>query len=303
MQLRLAGAQQGHALLAAGDQQGTQIQLGHQCLAFFQQGLFVRHRPHHRLELGQIGGQQGGAPVAAEITALGVHQHRHAGLAGQGDQPGAVAQGALGVIGQHQGAAAGQPAFHLLGERRRVLVLEGLLEIQPQQLLLAADHAQLGDGGQPGHFLEVAQHIGGAQALLQNAGGLILAGEPHQFRPGPQGGHVERHVGGAAGAVLQFGDAHHRHRGLRRDTPGRAVPISVQHHVAGDQHAGLAKGGNSRVVHHLLLRHGEPQTGAQCSIAVDASSPAEYTLPLAGRVRPDQGPRRRDYDSRQDIIL
>jgi hypothetical protein len=91
VQFRLAGAQQRHALLAAGDQQRAQVQLGHQCLAFFQQGLFIRHRPHHRLELGQIGGQQGGAPVAAEVAALGVHQHRHAGFAGQGDQPGAVA--------------------------------------------------------------------------------------------------------------------------------------------------------------------------------------------------------------------
>jgi hypothetical protein len=75
---RLTTLEQGHALFAAGHQQGLQVQFGAQGLAAGDQGRLVRAGADHGLEFGEVGLDEGGAAIAGKVAALRVHHHRHA---------------------------------------------------------------------------------------------------------------------------------------------------------------------------------------------------------------------------------
>jgi hypothetical protein len=197
---RLALLQQGHALFAAGDQQGLQVQLGAQGLAPGDQRGLVRAGADHGLELGQVGLDDGGAAVAGKVGALRVHHHRHAPGPGQGDQGRHVGEGALGVVGQHQHVDALQVGGQGIAPPGGVAGVETLLEIQADQLLVARDDPQLGDRRRVGKALEGAIDAPGGQTLAEQAAGLVVAHQADDPRPGAQGGGVEGHVAGAAGA-------------------------------------------------------------------------------------------------------
>ena len=262
VQLRLTIAQQGHPLFAAGDQQGLQVQIPDQLLALGDQILFILDLPRHSFELAEIGRQQGSATVMTEIGTLGIHQDRDTGLPGQGNQSRAITQGPFGVIGENQSTAMDQLVFHPVGEGRRVLVMEGFLEIQAQQLLLAADHPQLGNRRQAVDFLKVTTHFRRTKPLFQNRSGLIITGNSHQLGTGAQRSHIEGHIGGPAGPVFQLGYPHNRYRRFRRNTPGRAVPVTIEHDIASHKNAGLGKSGNL----HRFSKTQQCRTSMQCSI-------------------------------------
>ena len=263
MQLRLAIAQQGHTFFAAGHQQGLQVKITDQLLALGNQVLLIFDRAGHRFEFTEIGRQQGGTTVMTEIRTFRIHQYRHAGVPGQGNQTGAITQRPLGIIGQHQRPAVGQLLLYLAGEGRRVLVVERFLEIQPQQLLLTTDDAQLGDGGEAINFLKMTAHFCGTEALLKDGGCLIIAGNAYQLGPGAKSGHIQGHVSRATRTILQLGHPHHRHWRFRRDSPGGAMPITVEHDITCHQNAGLAKSGNV----HRFSKTQQSRISWQCSIA------------------------------------
>ncbi|MNO84222.1 hypothetical protein D3C76_755550 [compost metagenome] len=241
----MAGAQQGHAVLAAGDQQRAQLQFGHQPLALGDQLGLVLAAADYGFEFGKVRGDQAGAAIDGEIPALGIGQHRDAALAGGLDQRLVVLQRALAVVGQHQHADLVQQRLDIAGQRHGVGA-ERLLEVHPQQLLVAAHHAQLDDGRLPVDALEAGGHAHCLEAVAQAVGGLVGAGDADQEGRRAQRGQVERDVGRAAGTVLMLLDPHHGHRRLRRDARGRAVPVAVEHYVANHQHGGLIESGHGQ---------------------------------------------------------
>ncbi|SST07125.1 Uncharacterised protein [Acinetobacter baumannii] len=77
VQGRLAMAEQGHAMLAAGHQQGTEVEFAHQRLALGDQFGFVGATADDGLEFGQVRGDQAGAAIDGEVLALGIGQYRN----------------------------------------------------------------------------------------------------------------------------------------------------------------------------------------------------------------------------------
>jgi len=227
----VAGAQQGHAVFATGDQQRTELQLGHQLLALGNQVGFIGAATDDGFEFGEVRGDQAGATVDGEVLALGIGQHRDIAFARGLDQCLVVLQRALAVVGEHQHTDLVQQRFDIGGQRHRVGA-EGFLEVHAQQLLVAAHDPQLDDGRLAGDALEAGGHAHGLQAVAQAVGGLVDTSDADQEGRCAEGGKVQRDVGGAAGAVLMLLDPHHGHRRLGRDARGRAVPVAVEHHVA-----------------------------------------------------------------------
>ncbi len=241
VQLGLAFADQGHAVLGTGDQQGLQLEALDQLQPLGNQLLFTLHLAHHGLELGHVGGQQGGAAVLFEIGPLGIDQHRDPGGASALDHAGHVVEGALAVVGEDHHVAVRQRLLDLAHQQGGVHIVEGLFKVQTQQLLVARQHAQLGDGRVVGQTNEVTGDLDAGHLASQGIGGLILTGQTQQHGVGAQRGGVERHVGGATRALLNVFDLDHGHRCLGRDPAGGAMPITVQHDIANDQNAGFFK--------------------------------------------------------------
>ncbi len=197
-------------------------------------------------ELGQIGRQQGRAPIAVELAALGVDQHRLAGGAGQLDAAPRPRASAFLIVGQHHDVGFRQMGGEALLQRARFEAGEAVLEIQPQQLLVAAQHPQLGDrrlAGLPDQLAVGAQSL---QLGFQHRRRFIGAGHAQHPDLTAEGGDVDRHVGRAAGAFLYLLDLDHRHGRFRRNPRAGTVPVAVQHHIAGDQHPGLFERRNLR---------------------------------------------------------
>jgi len=210
----LATLEQGHALFAAGHQQGLQVQLGAQGLAAGDQGGLVRAVADHGLELGQVGLDDGGAAVTGKVGALRVHHHRHPPGPGQGDQGRHIGEGALGVVGQHQYVDALQVGGQGIGHPRGVAGVETLLEIQADELLVARDDPQLGDRRRVGKALEGTIDPPGGQTLAEQTAGLVVPHQANDPRPGAQGGGIEGHVAGTTGTHFVVLHLHHRHRRL-----------------------------------------------------------------------------------------
>ena len=228
-------------MLAPGHQQGFEVQLGAQRLATGDQRGLVRTGADHRLELGQVGFDDGGAAITGKVRALRIDHHRNAPRPRRGDQGRHVGQGALGVIGQHQHVHAVEMRSEGGADARRVTGIERLLEIQANQLLVAGDDAQLGNRWRVAQTFEGAFHALGKQAFFQQATGFILADQTDDPRLRAEGGGVEGHVAGPAGAHLVVLHLHHRHRRLGRDAGRGPVPVTVEHHIAADEHTAGGK--------------------------------------------------------------
>ncbi|MND95865.1 hypothetical protein D3C80_881310 [compost metagenome] len=241
VQLGLPFADQGHAILGTGHQQGVQLEALDQLQPLGDQLLFALHLAHHGLEFGHVGGQQGGAAILLEIRPLGIHQHRDAGGAGAGNHARHVVQGALAVVGEDHHVGPWQRLLHLAHQQAGVHVVEGLFEIEAQQLLVAGQHPQLGDGRVVGQTNEITGDLDPCHLAGQGIGGLILTGQPEQHGLGTQGGGVQGHVGGATRALFDVLDLDHGHRRLGGDPAGGAMPIAIQHDIANDQNAGFLK--------------------------------------------------------------
>ena len=104
-----------------------------------------------RGELAEVGADGGSAAVAGKVGAFGIDQHRNRQLAGGLNHKLADPWGehSLGVIGKHNGMAAGQVRKH--GGYQAIVVgpwtRAQALAVKAQHLLPAAQNAELGDGG------------------------------------------------------------------------------------------------------------------------------------------------------------
>ena len=81
MQRRLIGTQQGHAVLAAGDQQSLKVERRHQLSALAHQLGLIGTMSDDRLELARVRRNQRSAAVDFKILALGVGEDRNAATA------------------------------------------------------------------------------------------------------------------------------------------------------------------------------------------------------------------------------
>ena len=242
VQFLLAGPQQGHAVFAAGYQQGLQVQLVHELLSLGHQLALGPAGADHRFQLVQVGGEQGGAPVAGEVAALGVHQHRHGAGPGDLDKGLRPRQRALGVVRQHQHLAAIQQLRQVRDESLHVgRCRRRLLEIQANKLLVPADYPQLGNGWATGHAGKGTLHPRARQHGLQGVRHLVIAAVAAQARAGTQRREVQGHVARAPRSVGNLFHLHHRHRCLGGDARRRALPVAIQHDVTQYQHTGAVE--------------------------------------------------------------
>ena len=108
-------------------------------------------------------------------------------------------EAALAVVGQDDEIGVRQQAI-VIGEfRRENLVRRRGLEIDAQQLLLAADHAQLDGRRQRRIAMERRRHVFAGEHARERRTRLIVADDGQQRRPRAQRRRVARDVGGAAG--------------------------------------------------------------------------------------------------------
>jgi hypothetical protein len=94
------GVKQCHALFAAGQQHGVELERLAQVLCPGAQIGFVAPGADDLLQFGPVGGDDGGAAVAGVVAALGVDEYRFAGAAGSGHHAVDVRQTALAVVGE-----------------------------------------------------------------------------------------------------------------------------------------------------------------------------------------------------------
>jgi hypothetical protein len=77
---------------------------------------------------------------------------------------------------------------------------------------------------------------GGRDEALDLGTRIIGTDDAHKDCPRPQRRDIVRDIGGTAQARPRRGDAQHRDRGLRRDPADLARHVSVEHHVAENEH-------------------------------------------------------------------
>ena len=259
MQLRLTFADQGHAVLGTGDQQGIQLEALDQIQPLGDQLLFALHLAHHSLEFGHVGGQQGGTAILLEVGPLGVDQHRNTGGTGALDHAGHVVESTLAVVGKDHHVAIRQRLLHLAHQQGGIDGVEGLFKVQTQQLLVAGQHPQLGNSREVGQTNEITGHLDASHLASQRIGRFILTGQAKQHGMSAKGGGVEGHVGCATGTLLNVFNLDHGHRRLGGDPTGRAMPVTVQHDIANDQNAGFFKIGQGDL---HLYRLSKPEKSA-----------------------------------------
>ena len=250
----LVAGEQGHALFRAGQQQGLDADVGAQTLDLGTQLVLVAPAAHHLGQLCTVGRDDGGARVAPVVAALGVDQHRLAGGAGQLDHARDVRQAALAVVREQHQIVMRQLNLELVQHLAQHLVVGLVLEVDADQLLGAADDAQLHDGVELRIVTQRGLHAACLQQLAQLARGLVLADHGEQRGTRPQGLDVECHIGGTAQALFLALHPHHRHRRLGGNAVHGAVPVAVQHHIAHHQHAALGQLGRHRRLHGAQVR-------------------------------------------------
>ena len=153
---------------------------------------------HHFAHFGAIGRNDGGAMVTRIVVALGIDQDDLAGRAREFDHFRDMGEPALAVIGQHQHIAAGQQRFEIRQLVRQYLMAGQGLEIDAQQLLLPADHAQLHRGGNARILEQAGDDFLRLDQFAQAHAGLVVADHRQQRRARAQRGRIARDVGGAA---------------------------------------------------------------------------------------------------------
>ncbi len=242
VQGRFSRPQQAHALLAARDQQRIQMQIVDQARALADQRGVVRAGPDDGLEFAQVGRQHRGAAIAREVVALGIDDDRLLQGLALRDQRRHVHQRALRVIREHGdlhlAQADGEP-LDQPGAIERAFARVRLLEVEPDDLLVARQHAQLGDRRQPRRLDPVGFDAMTAQLRRERGRRRIASDDTEQRGLRAQRGEIQGDVGRTTGPRIVATDADHRNRRFRRDALRRTRPVAVEHHVARDEQAGL----------------------------------------------------------------
>ena len=304
-QRRSVRLDQAHAVLASSHQQRCQIKGRTQGLGFAEQILFASGHAGHGFEFTEVGRKQAGTAIGRPVIALGVDDHRLAGSPRGGNHRRGADQAAFAVVGQQHHIRLRQGRLETRLQRIGVEGADGgqcFLEVQTDQLLVARDHTQFGDGRAVGRFHELRVNPAGKQMLGQQPRRFITTDNAQQGGPHAQRGGVERRVGGAAGPGLVIAHTHHRHRRLGRNPRGRAVPVTVEHHIANHQHT-RAREIRQLVAHEarapaleldIRCRRASPDNG-RCDPSPDSGRrSATARLPVRAYLRPPAGCRPRE---------
>ena len=157
-----------------------------------------------------------------------------------------VAQGALLVIRKNDDINLRQMCGETFTQCCRIEAGKAVFKIQPEQLLIAAQHPQFGNGRLAGLAEQFAQHAQSVQFGFQNIRRLIRASDAQHPDVTAQGRNVDCDISRAAGSLFNLFNFNNRNRRFRRHPERRAVPVAIQHDVADDEDAGLFKTGNFR---------------------------------------------------------
>ena len=117
----------------------------------------------------------------------------------------------------------------------------GVLKIQADQLLLAANDTQLHGGLQVGITPEVGADTGLGHNAFKLVAGFVVTHHGEQGSLGSEASRVKRDVGSAPAAFFFAGDAHHGYWCFGADAVDRTVPVAVKHDIAHHKNTG---GGN-----------------------------------------------------------
>ena len=241
MQRRFARLQQRHPLLGAGHQQRRQLEVSNDLHAAFNQFFFGFALARHRFELREVWRQQRRAAIALKIGAFRVNQHRHVSVTRQLNHRLHARQRTFSVVGQHQRTDITQRLVNALVQRLRINAFKPFFKVEADQLLVARQHAQLGNRWVGRNRNEVALHVHVRQRLAQRTRRIVDAGQANQTRLCAQGGNVHRHVCRAAGTLFNGIDLNHRYRRFRRDTAGWPIPVAIQHHIPDNHYSSTFK--------------------------------------------------------------
>lgn len=167
-----------------------------------------------------------------------IRHHRQAVEAGLGDQRAGLRERALVVVFQDQRIRRGEVADGPSGDFANGGGGQRRFEVHPQQLLVFADHALFQRGSPPfsGHQIRAD-----AGCVEQFSYGVSAGVVPHRANQGAahaERGEVARHVGGAAQALVAALHLHDGHRRFLGNTVGPALDVTIQHHIANNQHMG-----------------------------------------------------------------
>ncbi|MNE16374.1 hypothetical protein D3C80_1093160 [compost metagenome] len=179
VQGRMVRAQQGHAVLATRNQQGTQLKLIHQLGTLGHQLSLIGAAPNDGFKLAEVRGDQAGTTVDREILALGIGQHRNPFGPRRLDQALMVLQCTLAVIRQHQDLDPVEQGFDF-STQRQWIGGERFFEIDTQQLLMTAHDPQFDNGRLVRDALEDRAYTRRLQAVGQAVSGFVLAGNTNQ---------------------------------------------------------------------------------------------------------------------------
>ena len=239
MHERPVRAHQRHAVLRLRDEKRSEICLLDEVHRPVKEILLVLCLPCRKLELLGVGCDGRDSAVLGEVVALGVNKERDVPLLCHRDELLDFDKRALRVVGEHHRPGALQRLSEDIRELIEPFLVELLLEVNPEELLVAAQNSELRDRRAALHRDEAALDALLLEEGLQLVALRVLAGEPDEHGLRPERGDVERDVRRTARARLPVINPHDRNRRLRRDAEGRAREIAVEHHVSDDNHRGL----------------------------------------------------------------
>ena len=150
-----------------------------------------------------------------------------------------MGQAALAIIGEDHDIAVGNATLEIGELGIEDFVRGRRLEVDPQQLLLATDDAQLHDGIDLGVNMQAGIDLPLFEQLAQRTAGLVITDNRQQGGHSAQRGGIAGNVGGATEALFHTLDLDHRHRGFRRNSTDITKPVAVEHDIADDQQTNL----------------------------------------------------------------
>ena len=172
-----------HPLLRARDEQRRRRRAAaRSACAFAVISASSRQRPTTLPELAAIGRDHRRAAILVPVVALRIDEHRLSRGARALDHRRDVREPALAVIGEDQEIGVGEQPVEVGELGREHLVRRRGLEIDAQQLLLAADDAQLDRRGQRRVAMERRLHAVGGEQPLERCAGLVGAGDGQERR-------------------------------------------------------------------------------------------------------------------------
>jgi len=226
---------QSHSMFAAGKEQRLEAELVAQSLGAPLEVLLVLPGADHPAELVEVRGDDVHALVARIVVTLRIGEHAPAGLARRAHHLRDVREAPFAVVGENHRVAFGERALEFLELGREHLARRGLLEIDAQELLLAADDAQLLRRVELAIAVQARLDAFLLDQLLELRARLVAPHHREQACVRAERLAVPRHVGRAAEPLLLAPDQHHRHRRLGGDPRHLAEPVAVEHHVAHHQ--------------------------------------------------------------------